>query len=185
MLGILRGSGSDAYVDYKTDPQDREGNDTWDIVPGSGAIVHSDTCDSYGHLWDYNGTGEGVGDLDGRISLKLRAEKPNPKFDRTKEETYYDPEHPELDTNPRYLRISNEDLRNRGLCDRFYKEYSYFVRNARVAILTVRMELAQLLSLDKTRRVNIGDITGFIKKMQYSVSNRTGLGLVTMEIMYI
>lgn len=185
MLGILRGSGNDAYVDYKTDPQDREGNDTWDIVPGSGAIVHSDTCDSYGHLWDYNGTGEGVGDLDGRISLKLRAEKPNPKFDRTKEETYYDPEHPELDTNPRYLRISNEDLRNRGLCDQFYKEYSYFVRNARIAILTVRMELAQLLSLDKTKRVTIGDITGFIKKMQYSVSNRTGLGLVTMEIMYI
>jgi len=87
--------------------------------------------------------------------------------------------------NNRYLEITNENLRGRGLCDTFYKEYSYWVRNARIAKRTVRMELAQLLSLDKTKKVKVGDITGFIRKMQYSVSNKTGLGDVTMEIMYI
>ena len=54
-LGIMRGSGSDAYVDYKGDPDDREGNDTWDIMPGSSVTAHPDTCDDYGNLWDYNG----------------------------------------------------------------------------------------------------------------------------------
>jgi hypothetical protein len=87
--------------------------------------------------------------------------------------------------NNRYLEITNPNLRGRGLCDTFYKEYSYWVRNARIAKRTVRMELAQLLSLDKTKKVKVGDITGFIRKMQYSVNNKTGLGDVTMEIMYI
>ena len=54
-LGIMRGSGSDARVEYSPDEQDGEENDTWDIRPGSSATAHPDTCDSYGNLWDYNG----------------------------------------------------------------------------------------------------------------------------------
>jgi len=309
-LGIMRGSGSDAYVNYRYDPNDGEDNDTWSIVPGKSVTSHPDTCDSYGKEWDYdgkasvvedsssakremaalfpdsnisltnrdsgnyisgiylyqfyvpdgfgvklksimfaeslggnsqnktytgnikdyamkfkgmtaaemkaydagpegfgilidaNGTEEkkltllelqrraflagenaepmyiddGIGSRYGRFSLKLRAEKPNPKFD---------PRLPESSTNRRYLEISNENLRGRGLCDQFYKEYSYWIRNARIAKLEVRMELAQLLALDKTVRVEIGDISGFIRKMQYTVSNKTGLGMVDMEVMYI
>ena len=57
--------------------------------------------------------------------------------------------------------------------------------NARIANRTVRMTLAQLLSIDKTKRVAVGDIMGFIKKMQFEVNNKTGLGLVKMEILYI
>lgn len=113
---------------------------------------------------------------EGRISLKLRAEKPNPHFN---------PKQPESETNRRYLQITNPNLRNRGLADQFYKEYSYWVRNARICKRTVRMELSQLLAIDKTQRVTVGDITGFIRKMQYTVSNDRGLGLITMEIMYI
>ena len=47
------------------------------------------------------------------------------------------------------------------------------------------MELAQLLSIDKTKKVHVGDIIGFIRKTQVTVSNKKGLGLVTMEILYI
>ncbi len=47
------------------------------------------------------------------------------------------------------------------------------------------MELSQLLTIDKTKRVRVGDVTGFIRKMQYTVSNQTGLGNVTIEMMYI
>ena len=175
-LGIMRGSGSDAHVNYSGDPDDAEGNDTWDIMPGSGATVHPDTCDSYGREWDYNGEQSGVGDTSGRISLKLRAEKPNP---------YFDPKQPESATNRRYLEIEDENLRGRGLCDQLYKEYSYWVRNARICKMTAFMTIAQLQSIDKTKRVRVGDITGFIRKMQYSVSIKNGLGAVTMEIMYI
>lgn len=119
---------------------------------------------------------DGVGSRYGRFSLKLRAEKLNPYYDQTQAEGSY---------NRRYLPISNENLRGRGLCDQFYKEYSYWVRNARIVKRTVHMELAQLLTIDKTKRVRVGDVTGFIRKMQYSVSNQKGLGEVTMEIMYI
>lgn len=127
----------------------------------------------------------GVGVTEGRFSLKLRAEKPNPYFDATKEETHYDPEHPEQNTNPRYLHIDNPNLRGRGLIDQFYKEYSLWKRKARIAPKKVRMELAQLLRIDRTKKVRVGDVTGYIRKMQYSVSNKTGLGDVTMEITYI
>ena len=91
----------------------------------------------------------------------------------------------ESSTNRRYLEITNPNLRRRGLCDQFYKEYSYWIRNARIVKRTVRMELAQLLTIDKTKRVTVGDVTGFIRKMQFSVDNQSGLGNVTMEIMYI
>lgn len=306
-LGIMRSSGSEAYVGYKSDNDDEEGNDTWDIVPGNSATAHPDTCDCYGDMWNYKGSvkiedsktakeylkklwpntnvdliyvsenkqrdketyissaavtqvttntgkktrllhlyfgnifgkkksnyiknfnGMSIEDMfaydrgeqgrhllieanssferletmlkleemafsgneiknpifidsnsiistEGRISLKLRAEKPNPNFN---------PKQPESETNRRYLQITNPNLRNRGLADQFYKEYSYWVRNARICKRTVRMELSQLLAIDKTQRVTVGDITGFIRKMQYTVSNDRGLGLVTMEIMYI
>ena len=171
-LGIMRGSGSDAHVEYFDDPDDGEGNSTWEVVAGSNVSAHPDTCDNYGNEWDYNG----LGVTDGRFSLKLRAEKLNP---------YFDPKQPESATNRRYLEISNPNLRGRGLIDQFYKEYSFWIRNARIANRTVRMELAQLLAIDKTKKVTIGDITGYIRKMQYSVNNKTGLGNVTMEIMYI
>lgn len=175
-LGIMRGSGEDAGVKYDMDPDDQEGNDTWELQPGSNVTSHPDMCDNYGKEWDYNGTGEDIGSREGRISLKLRAEKPNP---------YFDPKQEESDMNRRYLQIDTPSLRGRGLADQFYKEYSYWVRNAHVANLTVRMELAQLLAIDKTKRVRIGDVTGFIRKMQYTVSKQGGLGMVTMEIMYI
>lgn len=297
-MGIMRGSGTDAHVNYSADPDEDndEGNMTWDVVPGSNAISHSDKCDCYGKEWRYidetvvskngatdaltaefpdsnapfaKGTGDyisgaaiypvriggkkvtvtfvteyrtsgktfayantiqsyfrnlagdtaadvisrdtrhviveidssaeraatlrslcelaygngndtivldhGVDSRIGRFSLKLRAEKPNP---------YFDPNQPEGETNRRYLEI-DQKLRQRGLCDQFYKEYSYFMRNARVVKKPLRMEIAQLLSIDKTKRIRTGDVMGFIRKIQYNVSQKSGLGRVTAEIMYI
>ena len=305
-LGIMRGSGSDAYVDYKYDPDDGEGNDTWDIMPGSSVTAHPDTCDNYGNLWDYVGgttevstpeeakavmqamfpqsnfnlvnlsssnyltdiiyahgvydnsgnthmlllahstssgpiheswqiysyveqylSNKSVSDMyaedanrwnilikvdgsseqantlislqriafggatpisidggsenavavtEGRFSLKLRAEKPNP---------YYNAKTGDSNSNLRYLEITNENLRNRGLIDQFHKEHSYWMRNARIVERTVHMTMAQLLSIDKTKRIRIGDVMGLIRKMQYEVRNDTGLGNVKIWIMYI
>ena len=300
-FGVMRGSGNDSRVVAKADSIEDEGNYTWEVIPGSTATAHPDTCDSYGNEWNYNetvtvstpaeaisamyamwpasnfnlterdgssyllgmsllytkddtgnsrrlllarstisgtlhtsssirtyvaqhlngksgadmlnedskrwgilievdssnermetlrtlqriayaATGEtlkidggiqGVGNRFGRFSLKLRAEKPNPYFKEGDDES------------TRYLKIENPNLRGRGLADQFYKEYSYFIRNARIAKMKVRMELAQLLSIDKTKQVKVGDVQGFIRKMEYTVSKDSGLGDVTMEIMYI
>lgn len=176
-LGIMRGSGSDAGVVYEADPDDMEGNETWHVEPGSSTSAHPDTCDSYGNLFDYTADGrEDEQDPAGRFSLKLRAEKPNP---------YFDAKQPESAENKRYLDITDQKLRHRGLCDQFYQEYSKWVRDARIAKRTVRMEMAQFQAIDKTKKVTVGDITGFIRKRQFTVSKKTGLGMVTMEIMYI
>ena len=87
--------------------------------------------------------------------------------------------------NLRYLSISNPNLRQRGLADQLYKEYSYWVRNARICRRTVHITMADLLKIDKTKRVQIADITGFIRKIQYTVDKKQGLGMVEFEIMYI
>lgn len=118
----------------------------------------------------------GVGSRYGRFSLKLRAEKPNP---------YFNPNENEGFGNRRYLQIEKQNLQGRGLCDQFYKEYSYWVRNARIVNLPVRMELTQLLTIDDTVRATVGDVTGFIKEMEYDISNETGLGDINIEMMYI
>lgn len=144
-------------------------------------------------IWYYNGVTDvppiihnGVSTRYSRFSLKPRAEKQNPDFDPKKPETHYDPEHPEQNTNPRFVAdITDPNLQRRGLADQFYKEYSYWIRNARIVTKKVNMTLAQLLSIDKTKRIRIGDVTGYVRKIQYTVSNKTGLGPVTLEIMYI
>lgn len=302
-FGIMRSSGSDAHINYQEDTIGNEDNDWWEVVPGSGAIDHPDTCDSYGHEWDYDGsesinntteaqaklaalwpssnitvtgrtsqnyitmaiqlniedengrlrhplmvvatanemligpyeieeycwqverdarqssvspmvidasrrklfvemdtteerrdtflrlqraaatgTGfpilldDGVDVRSGRFSLKLRAEKPNPDFDATQ---------PESAANPRYLEITNPNLRGRGLADQFYKEYSYWMRNARIDKMQTHMEAAQLIALDDTMKIHVDDVTGFMLQAQVTVSNKTGLGNVNLDIMYI
>lgn len=178
-FGIMRGSGDDSYIKYEDDKIENEDpiNQWWEVVPGSGAVCHPDTCNEYGDEWDYNGEAEGIGDTDGRVSLKLRAEKPNP---------YFNPNQEENDTtNRRYLEITSQNLRQRGLCDKFYKAYSYWVRNARIAVIETRMTVAQYLAIDTTKKISVGDITGLIRKRQFTVRNDTGMGNVTMEIMYI
>lgn len=306
-LGIMRGSGYDAQISYTNDLTENEGNEAWELVPGSGSFAHSDTCNDSGIIWDYGGTygynavcttaadaieamraiwgpkahnfsittlsqttyltgvhtpsiednegvqhvimlagatknmgtilssdllqhyidklrgksiatmlaidrqnlgiiietdssyekgqtllalqklaydnGEavivsgGVDVREGRLSLKLRAEKPNP---------FFDPRQPENDTtNRRYLEITNRNLRQRGIADRLYKEYSYWVRNAKIAKMKVHIGMAELLAIDKTVRQSICDIMGFVKKMQYRVSKQSGLSDVEMEVWYL
>lgn len=306
ILGIMRGSGSDAAVRYEEDTIGDEGNDWWEVVGGTSVTAHPDTCDCYGQLWDYqadpvfvvrtperakslmnslfprsnfNLTGrtadnylvgiyekygvraadgnrytlllaelmadgtrvltnsqirsyvaaflegksvdamyaedaihrnilirvdgsaelsdtlkalqhlafgngpavtvdgeEGIGSLYGRFSLKLRAEKPNPSFD---------PAAGESADNRKYLGITNPDLRGRGLADQFYKEYSKFVREAREASVQKYLGMAELSAIDDTVKVHVGDVTGFMKEMEFDVDIQTGLSPVSMKILYI
>ena len=102
------------------------------------------------------------------------------------QQKYYNLKDEDINIEPlRYLEISNKSLQKRGLADKFYSEYSYFIRNARICIITVQMTLAELLAIDMTKRVFIKDISGFIKKIDFTASNTSGLGQVELEIMYI
>lgn len=131
---------------------------------------------AFGPVTDDMYIDNGVGSQYGRFSLKLRAEKPNAAFD---------PSLPEDDTNRRYLSITNPNLRHRGLADQFYKEYSHWIRHGRIAKMPVHLGIAELSTLDDTVKVHVGDVIGFIKKMQYSVSKKSGLGMTEMDVLYI
>jgi hypothetical protein len=71
------------------------------------------------------------------------------------------------------------------LFDEFYKEYAKFMIEARTARQTVRMELADLLAIDDTVWMEVGDVTGLLSKLQFTVSVKDGLGPTKLELLYI
>lgn len=58
-LGIMRGPGNKTEEEYTYD-YDGEGNDTWYSVPENPCFT-ADCIDQYGRIFDYNGTGNGIG----------------------------------------------------------------------------------------------------------------------------
>ena len=163
MLGLMRGPGRDAGVEEFDENYDEEGNSKY-VVVSSDYAFHSDYVDNYARLFDYNGTEPGGVDTSGRFSLKLRSEKPNP--------------------NGGYFPITETYAQKRGLFDKFHAEYAYFVVNRKIVRLTLRMELADLASIDWTKRYKIGDYVGFVNKYSYTVDN-TGMSDVTLEMYYL
>ena len=162
-LGIMRGPGNTAGIQDYDENYDEEGNLKYVTVPSNYAF-HSDSVDNYGRVFDYNGTNDdGVSD---HFSLKLRAEKPV------------------LDSDGNPLQCSIPEAQRRGLFDRFYTEYAYFVTHRKIAKLTLRMEIADLVNIDWTKRYRIGSFIGFINSYSYTVDSQ-GISEVQMELYYI
>lgn len=161
-LGILRPGADSKTVDTEQN-YDGEGNYKYYFIAENSAFI-SDTMDHYGNVFDYNGSDPGGVSQEGRISLKPRAEKPNPEGG--------------------FYPITNVDAQRRGLFDKFYTEYAYFVVNRKIVKMVCRMEMADVLNIDWTKRYKIGDYTGFINKYSYTVDS-TGMSDVTLEMYYI
>lgn len=205
MLGLMRGPGREAGVEEFDENYDEEGNSKY-VVVSSDYAFHSDYVDNYARLFDYNGTEPGGVDTTGRISLKLRSEKPVPtefiEADITYEEFYskwkawgisdddidaaWNVYVSDLDFYRKngYFPITETYAQKRGLFDKFHAEYAYFVINRKIVRLTLRMELADLASIDWTKRYKIGDYVGFVNKYSYTVDN-TGMSDVTLEMYYL
>lgn len=204
-LGIMRGPGRNAGIEDYEQNYDGENNYKY-VAVGQDYAFHSDTLDNYGRLFDYNGTESGGVDTEGRFSLKLKAEKP--VLDKYKElgttyEEYYAAYKEwglsDEDINSAwntlvadteyykkygYYPISETYAQKRGLFDKFYTEYAYFVVNRKIVKMVCRMEMADVLNIDWTKRYKIGDYTGFINKYSYTVDS-TGMSDVTLEMYYI
>ena len=161
-LGIMR-PGAGTKVEDVEGNYDGEGNYKYFVIADNPAFI-SDTIDHYGYNYDYNGDLEGGVDLSGRFSLKPRAEKPNPEGG--------------------FYPITESYAQRRGLFDKFYSEYAYFVVNRKIVRMKCRMEMADLLNIDWTKRYKIGEYVGFINKYSYSVSS-TGISDVELEMYYI
>ena len=170
MLGIMRGPGNDSDIEVFDENFDGEGNSRVAFTSANYAFT-SDSIDNCNRDFDYNGQGEGRVDYSGRFSLKLRAGKYDKDGNPIKDE----------DGSP----IPHDaDRANRGLFDKFWKEYAYFTVNKKIIRLRLRMEIADLVSLDWTKRYKIGDYIGFVANWNASV-NSDGLSEVEMDMYYI
>lgn len=163
MLGVMRGGGNNAGVEDFDEDYDGEGNAKY-VTVSTNPSFHSDTVDDYARAFDYNGSVSGGVDNSGRFSLKLRAEKP-------------------IGENGELQKLA-PPYAKRGLFDKFYTEYAYFVTHRKIAKLTLRMEIADLVNIDWTKRYRIGDFIGFINYYSYTV-NSQGISEVKMELYYI
>lgn len=158
-LGIMRGPGSDSSVQDYDEDYDGEGGFKYVPVPTNYAF-HSDSIDNYAQVFDYDGGGNYTGvDTTGRFSLKLRAGKPE-------------------------AGVTPSVGAGRGLYDKFYTEYAYFVTHCKIAKLTLRMEIADLVNIDWITRYHIGSFIGFINSYSYTVDSQ-GISEVQMELYYI
>lgn len=170
MFGIMRGPGSGSKMEEYDYNFDGEGNSRVAFTSANYAFT-SDSVDNCNRDFDYNGTGEGGVDYDGRFSLKLRAGK----FDKDG--------NPIKDSEGKPI-VLDADRAERGLYDKFWKEYAYFTVNKKILRLTCRMEIADILAIDWTKRHKIGEHVGFISSYSYSV-NTSGMSDVEIELYYI
>lgn len=156
-LGIMRGAGREAGIEYVTLNYDGEGNDSWVQTVADYAFT-SDTCDNFGRMFDYNGELEGGIEPEGRISLKLIAEKEDFPID-----TLY---------------------AGRGLVSKFMAEHLYFLANRKKVILSVKMEIGQIVNLDFLRWYKIGEYVGLVNKVSYTLG-MNGITETKIELYYI
>lgn len=152
-MGIMRGPGNESGIEYSSN-YDGEGNDSWVQTVGNYAFT-SDSCDNYGRFFDYNGQEVGGADQDGRFSLKLVAKK---------------------DKYPIGKAYSG-----RGLVSKFQSEYLYFLSHRKVVTLTTRMNISHLINIDLLKRYQIGNLTGFINRISYTL-HTDGISEVKIEI---
>ncbi len=153
-IGIMRGPGNDSGLETIDENYDGEGNSSWMQTVGSYAFT-SDSCDNYGRFFDYNGTEAGGADQTGRFSLKLVAGKDGYPID--------------------------SQYADRGLVSKFLSEYLYFMANKKTVVLTVRMNITQIIGIDFLKRYRIGDFVGFINKVSYTL-DVNGVQDATIEL---
>lgn len=192
-IGILRtppkGGDGYGYVDTRAD-YDGEGNYSWMQVYAGPSCVTSDCLDSYGNILDNDAS-----DAEQPISLKLRAEKTNPYHTATPDHKVYgytfNPYDPDNEDNMNRTdergRWPSQTMPQRGLFDRFYTEYAYWVVNRKVAVISVppgQISTAHLMNLDFTKKYRIGRYVGFINKIRFSIDD-TGADSITIELYYI
>ena len=153
-LGVMRGPGNDSGIEYVRTNYDGEGNDSW-VQTAALYSFTADSCDNFGRFFDYNGTQPGGVDHSEQFSLKLIAGK---------------------DGYP-----IGDEYKDRGLVAKFQSEYLYFMAHKKTVVLTVKMNITQIIGIDFLKRYKIGDYVGFINKVSYTLTNY-GMEDVTIEL---
>lgn len=161
-IAIMRGGGSDATIEYYDHDYDGFGSAKWRTIAGQ-YTMSSDSIDAWGSVYDYNGVEPGIGNDNGRFSLKIRA-------------YINDPETGEP--------LCDSRVANRGLFDTFMSEYAHFLLNRKVVRLKYHGNITDLIGIKWDKRYTIGGYTGWINKISTHITAENGIEECTIE-MYI
>lgn len=195
-VAMMRGGGTNMTIQNYEHDYDGFDNDKWRTVAGEYALT-SDTMDQIGEEFDYNGVQPGIGEGE-RFSLKITAYKPfRYKYAGGQPVISMDPA--EWRGDPSWLVPCDADMtdpitgevekkiRTRGLYDTFMSELCFFLLNRTPVRIKASTTIAQLADIkNHWRRIwRIGDMTGFIDKVQYQLIADKGLGEVTIDFYII
>ena len=150
-LGIIRGSGSTAHIEYILD-YDGEGNDAWVNIPGSKGGASADSISMWGTPYDYNG--DTPGGTTGHLSLKLDGRKVK-SYDEKGDPVFYE---------------TTGDNAKRGLVPQLLEDYLYFLAHKTPITLTVHGTLTELKNLPFLKKVKIGTHIGFIYSIDFDIN---------------
>ena len=190
-IAMMRGGGTNMTVQNYDHDYDGFSNDRWRTVAGEYALT-SDTMDQMGNEFDYNGIYSGIGDGE-RFSLKICAYKPfRYKYVSGQLKISTDPTEwsdaswlvpcnsDVIDTQTHEIETK---IRTRGLYDTFMSELCYFLLRRKKFRIKTSTTVAQLAEIPNhwRERWRIGDMTGFIDKVQYQLAVEKELGEVTID----
>ena len=194
-IAMMRGGGTNMTVQNYDHGYDGFGNDKWRTVSGEYALT-SDTMDQIGTEFDYNGVG--IEDDGEKFSLKIAAYKPfrykyvsgQLKISTDPKEWFGDPSWLvpcDGDViNPQTGKVETK-IRTRGTFDSFMSELCYFLLHRKKVRIKAMTTVAQLADIPNHWRQlwQIGDLTGFIDKVQYQLAIDKPLGEVTIDFYII
>lgn len=167
-INIMRGGGADMQIQKYDYNYDGCGNYKWRVTAGD-YTMNPDCIDNWGSDYDYNGTSSGIGD-DERFSLKIQAYK------EVDGQILCNAD--EVDNAGNITR----KVRSRGLKDSFMSEYIHWLMHRKLVEIQFRCEAAQLVDIQWGKRYRIGEYVFFWNKLNYTATDKHGLGIVTAQV---
>lgn len=165
---MMRGGGADMQIQKYDYNYDGCGNYKWRTTAGD-YTMNPDSIDNWGNDYDYNGTSDGIGD-DERFSLKIQAYK------EVNGQILCNADEVDKDGN------ITRKVRSRGLKDTFMSEYIHWLMNRKLVEIKFRCEPSQLANIQWRKRYRIEDYVFYWNKINYTVTAKDGLGVVTAQV---
>lgn len=181
-IGIVRTTPEDSetgtYYEIIQENWDGFGNDEW-VTTVSTNTVTSDSVTKQGAVYDYNGSGEGIGtSIDQLISLKLWSGKQN--FN-PKNLVDYDEDGNQITGAAVYNNNPTGPLPNRGIVPQFLWEYLHFLKHRKPLEIVATIEVAELANIHWEKYYEVAGFRCLLNKLSFDVTSG-GIGKVTMEV---
>lgn len=161
-ITLMRGGGSDATINHYARNYDFFDNEKWSILSGEYAM-DSDSINIYdGNPYDYDGASPGIGGGE-RISLSIRAYHTAPA------------DIPKTKIKKGDILCNDMSVARRGLADKFFSEYIYFLLNRKKLAIKTFCEIQHIIDMQWKDKYAIAGHTGWIDHVSVKISVQKGI----------